>query len=174
MPIDLTKIKAIDVHVHAEVSCHDPEDPVMGQFFDAASAISRRRANGPRCPRSSRSIANSRSPSACSRWIARRHRRQAPVELRDRRIRREARRRLHPLCLDRSAQGQAGAREARDLIENHGVKGFKFHHIMQNIHPAEQVGYAIYEVINHYKLPAIFHTGHSAWAPACAAAAACG
>ena len=38
MPIDLTKIRAIDVHVHAEVSCHDPEDPVMGEFFDAASA----------------------------------------------------------------------------------------------------------------------------------------
>ena len=38
MPIDLSKIKAIDVHVHAEISCHDPEDPVMGQYFDAASA----------------------------------------------------------------------------------------------------------------------------------------
>ena len=38
MPIDLAKIKAIDVHVHAEVSCHDPEDPAMGQYFDAASA----------------------------------------------------------------------------------------------------------------------------------------
>ena len=38
MPIDISKIKAIDVHVHAEVSCHDPEDPVMGKFFDAASS----------------------------------------------------------------------------------------------------------------------------------------
>ena len=35
--MDLSKIKAIDVHVHAEVSCHDPEDPIMGKFFDAAS-----------------------------------------------------------------------------------------------------------------------------------------
>jgi hypothetical protein len=35
--IDLSKIRAIDVHVHAEVSCHDPEDPVMGQYFDATS-----------------------------------------------------------------------------------------------------------------------------------------
>ena len=32
---------------------------------------------------------------------------------------------------------------------------------MQNLAPASQVGYPIYEVINHYKLPAIFHTGHS-------------
>ncbi len=29
MPVDPTKVKAIDVHVHAEVSCHDPEGPVM-------------------------------------------------------------------------------------------------------------------------------------------------
>jgi predicted TIM-barrel fold metal-dependent hydrolase len=54
-----------------------------------------------------------------------------------------------------------GAREARDLIENHGVRGFKFHGIMQNIHPADPVGYPIYEVIAGHKLPAIFHTGHS-------------
>ena len=45
MPIDLGTIKAIDVHVHAEVSCHDPEDPVMGQFFDAASAYSSATSN---------------------------------------------------------------------------------------------------------------------------------
>ena len=37
MPIDLSMSRAIDVHVHAEVSCHDPEDPVMGKLFDAAS-----------------------------------------------------------------------------------------------------------------------------------------
>ena len=38
MPIDLAKVRAIDVHVHAEVSCHDPQDPVLAQYFDAASA----------------------------------------------------------------------------------------------------------------------------------------
>src|SRR5256885_9408763 len=32
---------------------------------------------------------------------------------------------------------------------------------MQNIHPADPVGYPIYEVIAAHKLPAIFHTGHS-------------
>ena len=39
MAIDLAAIRAIDMHVHAEVSCHDPEDPVMGQFFDAAIGL---------------------------------------------------------------------------------------------------------------------------------------
>jgi predicted TIM-barrel fold metal-dependent hydrolase len=58
-------------------------------------------------------------------------------------------------------KGKLGAREARDLIENAGVKGFKFHHIAMNCHPADPMGYPIYEVINAYKLPVIFHTGHS-------------
>jgi len=58
-------------------------------------------------------------------------------------------------------KGKRGAREARDLVENHGVKGFKFHGIMQNAHPADPIGYPIYEVIAEYGLPAIFHTGHS-------------
>ena len=38
MAIDLAKIRAIDVHVHAEVSGHNPKDPVIGQLFDVASA----------------------------------------------------------------------------------------------------------------------------------------
>ncbi len=41
------------------------------------------------------------------------------------------------------------------------MKGFKFHHLIQGIHPADRTGYPIYEVIAEYKLPAIFHTGHS-------------
>src|SRR5204863_195602 len=58
-------------------------------------------------------------------------------------------------------KGKYGAREARDLIENYGVKGFKFHGIAQNAHPADRIAYPIYEVIAEYGLPAIFHTGHS-------------
>lgn len=58
-------------------------------------------------------------------------------------------------------KGKMGAREARDLVENHGVKGFKFHGIMQDADPGDRVAYPIYEVIAEYKLPTIFHTGHS-------------
>jgi predicted TIM-barrel fold metal-dependent hydrolase len=32
---------------------------------------------------------------------------------------------------------------------------------MQNFDPRDRMAYPLYEVINHYKLPAIFHTGHS-------------
>jgi predicted TIM-barrel fold metal-dependent hydrolase len=161
MPIDLTKITAIDVHVHAEVSCHDPEDPVMGQFFDAASSYFK----APREPKMpeiaqiyrEQNIAFCLFTVDCEAGIG--AKRVSNYEIAEFAAKND------DVCIPFASidphKGKYGAREARDLIENHGVKGFKFHHICQNIHPAEQVGYAIYEVINHYKLPAIFHTGHS-------------
>jgi predicted TIM-barrel fold metal-dependent hydrolase len=54
-----------------------------------------------------------------------------------------------------------GAREARKLIEEHGIKGFKFHPTVQGYHPYDKMAWPIYEVIAEYKMPAIFHTGHS-------------
>ena len=58
-------------------------------------------------------------------------------------------------------KGRMGAREARRLITEHGVKGFKFHPTVQGYHPYDKMAWPIYEVINAHKLPAIFHTGHS-------------
>ncbi len=58
-------------------------------------------------------------------------------------------------------KGKMGAREARRLIEEHGVKGFKFHPTVQAFHPYDKMAWPLYEVIAEHKLPAIFHTGHS-------------
>ena len=162
MPIDLSKIKAIDVHVHAEVSCHDPEDPVMGKFFDAASAYFKAPRERPKMPEiieiyREQQIAFCMFTVDCESGIG--AKRVSNYEIA------EIANKNDDICIPFASidphKGKMGAREARDLIENHGVKGFKFHHIMQNLDPAAQVGYPIYEVINEYKLPAIFHTGHS-------------
>ena len=58
-------------------------------------------------------------------------------------------------------KGKMGAREARRLIEEHGVKGFKFHPTVQGYHPYDKMAWPIYEVINEHKLPAVFHSGYS-------------
>jgi predicted TIM-barrel fold metal-dependent hydrolase len=58
-------------------------------------------------------------------------------------------------------KGKMGAREARKLIESHGVKGFKFHPTVQGFEPYDKMAWPLYEVIAEYKLPAIFHSGHS-------------
>jgi hypothetical protein len=61
-------------------------------------------------------------------------------------------------------KGKMGAREVERLIKEEGIKGFKgfkFHPTVQGFVPYDRMAWPIYEVINHYKLPAIFHTGHS-------------
>ena len=58
-------------------------------------------------------------------------------------------------------KGKMGAREARRLVESHGVKGFKFHPTVQGFEPADKMAWPIYEVINEHRLPAVFHSGHS-------------
>jgi predicted TIM-barrel fold metal-dependent hydrolase len=162
MGIDLSKIKAIDVHVHAEVSCHDPEDPVMAQFFDAASAYFKVPRERPKMPEIAELYREQRIAFClftvdCESAIG--ARRVSNYEIA------EFAAQNADICIPFASidphKGKLGAREARDLIENFGVRGFKFHHIMQDIDPADRTGYPIYEVIAEYGLPTIFHTGHS-------------
>lgn len=59
------------------------------------------------------------------------------------------------------ARGKLGVREARKLVEQHGVRGFKFHPTMQGFFPNDRMAYPLYEVIAEHKLPALFHTGQT-------------
>jgi predicted TIM-barrel fold metal-dependent hydrolase len=45
-------------------------------------------------------------------------------------------------------KGKLGVREARKLIEDYGVKGFKFHPTMQGFYPNDRMAYPLYEAIN--------------------------
>ena len=51
--------------------------------------------------------------------------------------------------------------EARRLISDHDVRGFKFHPNIQAFFPNDRAFYPLYEVIEEAGLPALFHTGHS-------------
>ena len=59
------------------------------------------------------------------------------------------------------AKGKTGAREARKLVENHGIKGFKFHPSMQGFYPNDRSAYVLYEAIQEAGVPALFHTGQT-------------
>jgi uncharacterized protein len=50
---------------------------------------------------------------------------------------------------------------AKRLIDEHGVKGFKFHPNLQEFLPNDRSVYPLYEAIAEARLPALFHTGHS-------------
>jgi hypothetical protein len=54
------------------------------------------------------------------------------------------------------------ADEARRLIAQHRVRGFKFHPSLQAFFPDDRLAYPLYEVIAEHRLPAVFHTGQTA------------
>jgi predicted TIM-barrel fold metal-dependent hydrolase len=59
------------------------------------------------------------------------------------------------------ARGAAGVRAARRLVEEHGVRGFKFHPSMQAFEPSDRQHYPLYAELESLGVPALFHTGQT-------------
>ncbi|MGY1841370.1 MULTISPECIES: amidohydrolase family protein [unclassified Modestobacter] len=68
---------------------------------------------------------------------------------------------LIPFASIDPARGAAGVRQARRLITDHGVRGFKFHPQAQGFFPNDRSAYPLYEVIAEAGLVALFHTGQT-------------
>ncbi len=58
-------------------------------------------------------------------------------------------------------KGGAGVREARRLVADHGVRGFKFHPSLQGFAPDDRLAYPLYEAIEELGAIALFHTGQT-------------
>lgn len=58
-------------------------------------------------------------------------------------------------------KGKRGAKEARRLIRDFGIRGFKFHPSQQGFYPNDRLAYPLYEAIAEAGLPALFHTGQT-------------
>lgn len=58
-------------------------------------------------------------------------------------------------------RGKDGVAEARELLEEGSILGFKFHPNIQMFHPSDRLAYPLYELIEEAGLVALFHTGHS-------------
>jgi predicted TIM-barrel fold metal-dependent hydrolase len=68
---------------------------------------------------------------------------------------------LVPFASIDPAKGKAGAREARRLVREFGVRGFKFHPTMQGFFPNENWAYPLYEAIADEGAISLFHTGQT-------------
>jgi predicted TIM-barrel fold metal-dependent hydrolase len=68
---------------------------------------------------------------------------------------------LIPFASVDPGRGAAAVRIARRLIEDHGVRGFKFHPSDQEFYPNDRTAYPLYEVIAEAGLPALFHSGQT-------------
>jgi predicted TIM-barrel fold metal-dependent hydrolase len=154
------ELVAIDIHVHAEVSCRQAPDEVWKQFEDAASKYFKA---GKR-PTIAETVAYYRERKIGLVMFTV----DSECELGNRRIPNEeileaAQENSDMMIAFASIdphKGKLGAREARRLI-GEGVRGFKFHPTVQGFFPNDKLAYPLYEVIAEHKLPAIFHTGHS-------------
>ena len=58
-------------------------------------------------------------------------------------------------------QGQAAVDRARRLVEDHGVRGFKFHPSLQAFSPDDPVFATLWGAIEQMGVPALFHTGQN-------------
>ncbi len=152
---------AIDIHTHAEVSCRQEPDPYWTPFEEAAGKYFK---VGKR-PTIAETIAHYRKHKIGLVMFTV----DTEAEIGNRRIANDeiadaARDNADMMIAFASIdphKGRLGAREAEDLIKGGIVKGFKFHPTCQGFYPNDRMAYQLYEVIAHYKMPAIFHTGHS-------------
>lgn len=159
--MNLSELVAIDVHTHAEISCRQEADPVWAPFEAAAGQYFKIGAR----PTIAETIALYRKLKIGLVMFTV----DTEFEIGNRRIPNEeiadAARENADIMLAFASidphKGRLGVREARNLIESGAVKGFKFHPTCQGFFPNDRLAYGLYEVIAHYKLPAIFHTGHS-------------
>ncbi|GAA2684264.1 amidohydrolase family protein [Actinoplanes palleronii] len=58
-------------------------------------------------------------------------------------------------------KGKAGVREAHRLVDDYGVRGFKFHPSIQGFAPDDRLAYPLYEAIEELGAVALFHTGQT-------------
>ena len=159
--MNTNELIAIDIHTHAEVSCRNPFD-AYGEEYDRAAD---KYFGSNRRPTMAETVATYRALKIGLVMFTV----DSESQLGRRRIPNEE------ICEAAQAnsdmmiafasidphKGKMGAREARRLIEEHGVKGFKFHPTVQGFLPYDRMAWPLYEVIAEHKLPAIFHSGHS-------------
>lgn len=161
--LDLAALRAIDFHTHAEEPCGCHADD---GYDDLQSAMARYfRAPWAHPPTIDQTAAHYRAQNIAAVIF--------PVDAeRETGYRRYANEEVAEACARHSdilipfasidpARGRMGAREARRLIADHGIRGFKFHPTMQGFYPNDRTAYPLYEAIAEAGLPALFHTGQT-------------
>ncbi len=159
--MDTANLIAIDIHTHAERSCWNPFD-AYGEEYDRAAD---KYFKSSRRPTIDETVAFYREQKIGLVMFTV----DAETQMGRRRIPNEeiaeaAKKNADMMIAFGSIdphKGRMGAREARKLVEEHGIRGFKFHPTVQGFHPYDRMAWPIYEVVAEYRLPAIFHSGHS-------------
>ncbi len=159
--LNLAQITALDIHTHASISTRAPRDP-CSIIFDEAMSKYFKSAVPPTIPEVAQYYRERKlaavifpvdSESEMGHWrIANEEVAEVAAEHADV---------LIPFASIDPAKGKMGAREARRLVQEYGVRGFKFHPSMQGFYPNDRKAYVLYEAIQEARVPALFHTGQT-------------
>jgi len=159
--IDLQTIEAIDVHVHVEADLHG-HTSMDDELLDAASKYFKGDPYHPTVPQIAEDYRAKNMaaviftvdtelatghPALSNEEIA-----EAAAEHPDV---------LIPFGSIDPHRGVAGIRAVRRLVEQHGVRGFKFHPSLQAFEPNDRRHYPLYEELQSLDVPALFHTGQT-------------
>jgi predicted TIM-barrel fold metal-dependent hydrolase len=158
----LDDIVAVDVHTHANRSTRLPEDPVATAYDEAMFEYFKQRMPKP-------TIAETAAYYRERKMIAviftvDTERGNGQIRITNEEVAEEAAQHpdvLVPFASIDPMRGKMAAREARTLITEYGVKGFKFHPSIQGFYPNDRACFDLYEVISEHRLPAIFHSGQT-------------
>jgi predicted TIM-barrel fold metal-dependent hydrolase len=160
--IDVESVKAIDVHVHVEQDDHgclslDPElmDASAAYFKGSenrtptvADLAERYRAAGMAAVVFTVDATTATGhPALSSEDIAAQASEHADV--------------LIPFGSVDPRQGSDAVERARRLVNEHGVRGFKFHPSLQAFSPDDETFYPLWAAIEELGVPALFHTGQN-------------
>ncbi|MFC0220278.1 amidohydrolase family protein [Pseudochelatococcus lubricantis] len=161
--VDLDTIRAIDFHTHAEEPCgchaddgYDALQAAMARHFRASWA------HPPTIPETAAHYREQKIAAVIFPVDAERetgYRRYANEEVAEAAAGHADI--LIPFASIDPARGVAGAREARRLMREFGIRGFKFHPTMQGFFPNDRMAYPLYEAIAAEGGIALFHTGQT-------------
>ncbi len=161
--IDFDKVRAIDIHTHAEEPCgchaddgYDDLQSSMAKYFKAPWE------HPPTIPETAEHYRKQNIAAVIfpvdqeSNTGYRRYSNEQVAELAA-----EYNDVLIPFASIDPHKGKMGAREARRLVDEFGVQGFKFHPTSQGFYPNDRMAYTLYEAIAETGKPALFHTGQT-------------
>jgi predicted TIM-barrel fold metal-dependent hydrolase len=160
---DIEKVVAIDIHTHAEEPCGLHGDDGYDDFKERmAEYVKSPHKHPPTVPETaayyrSKNIAAVIFPVDAERETGfRRYNNYEMLEVASDHL--DV---LIPFVSIDPHKGKLGVREARKLIEEYGVRGFKFHPTMQGFYANDRMAYPLYEAINEGGAIALFHTGQT-------------
>jgi uncharacterized protein len=159
--VNLAELIAIDVHVHAEVGA-DGRPSLSPELEAAKVAYFKARSGPPTIPQIAEYYRQRRLAAVVFTVDAETATGHPPIRNEE----------VAAACAEHSDvlipfasvdpwKGRAAVRQARRLVQEHGVRGFKFHPSLQAFHPNDRMAYPLYQAIEELEVPALFHTGQS-------------